>query len=694
MIPPGHLHIFLLSICFVLKVDGAMKNSAVYALAYNDIGASSFDKCIRIMNGTKQIGCQSELNGNVGILFLINTTSDIDKVITGQDNPYIALIYADLFDGNAVRKLQDSGKVNGIIVFESDGYVGKTNGWSPEPKCPRYIYGLYNDQYGPQYATCETNPWNVVGDELSYYDIEFPMFYMQNRTAANQLLHCYNEHNLDGAYPFCAVQMDARMDGAVSTETCVRRNNNQYNLSPSVYCQEMGGQNILSMLQPPTGANPDNRPIILVIAALDSRSFMLQSSVPGANSATGFITMLSVARVLGNLTPEQKEDMTHRIMFVLFDGEAFDNTGSTRMVYDMTKNEFPFSPDPEKMQPENVDLSKVEYIIEIGQVGHISDVAWVHYDPISNLTANISKIVDTLQEQSIGQSIQFRKSSQDLGLPPSSLQSVLKERDTPGVLITDFVKNYTNNYYFSAYDTPDKLGIEYNDNMTESETVSKLHPLATRIANISTAISKTVYKLGSGKNLTNPNSDTLDIANTLYCYLFNGSCTFFWLHADAGVSQSKGVINATMTRYVSVYDSSQLSQAAYFARNLFLWYTGERVDVNTSNACEPPSNDDRYLYLVFNRNSTICIRAPVYLTDGRSPASVISNYDYADGKYPAWSESQWSRNAFRLTVFTVQDPTSQGMVLMTGLLFFFFALAFVIFVKNKSETLFDPVDVL
>lgn len=693
MICPAPLYILLLAIGCVFQVHCATKNSAVYSLVYNDIGSSSFDKCIRIMNGTKQIGCQSELNGNVGILFLVNTTPGIDKIIAGQDNPYIALIQSDIFDGSAVKTLQDSGKVNGIIVFASDGYVGKPSGWSPEPKCPRYIYGLYNDLYGPQFAKCETSPWNVVGDGLSYYDIGFPVFYMQNKTATEQLLRCYNEHNLDGSYPFCAVRMDARMDGAVSTETCIRRNNNQYNLSPSVYCEEMGGQNILGMLQPSTNASPVNKPIILVTAALDSRSFMLQSNVPGANSATGFITMLSVARLLGNLTQEQKESMTHRVVFVLFDGEAFDNTGSTRMVYDMTRNEFPFSQNREKQQPENVDLSKVEYIIEIGQVGHSTNLLWVHYDPISNQTANISEIVNLLQEQSSGQSVEFRKSSDDLGLPPSSLQSVLKEQDTPGVLITDFDKNYANKYYLSAYDTPDKLRVEYNENMTESETVLKLQPLAKRINEIANVVSKTVYQLGSGKNLTDLNSDTSDIANTLYCYLFNGSCTFFWLHADASVSQSKGV-QAVMSRYVSVYRSSELRIAAYFARNLLLWYTGERVDVNASNACKAPENDDRYLYLVFNRNSTVCIRAPVYATDGRSPASVISNYNYAEGKYPAWSESQWNGNAFRLTLFTVQDPTSQGMVLMTGLLFFFFAISFVMFVKRKSETLFDPVDVL
>lgn len=44
-------------------------------------------------------------------------------------------------------------------------------------------------------------------------------------------------------------------------------------------------------------------------------------------------------------------------------------------------------------------------------------------------------------------------------LPPSSLHSILKKnRQVPGILLTDFEDEYTNNYYHSVYDGESNLG--------------------------------------------------------------------------------------------------------------------------------------------------------------------------------------------------------------------------------------------
>ena len=50
-------------------------------------------------------------------------------------------------------------------------------------------------------------------------------------------------------------------------------------------------------------------------------------------------------------------------------------------------------------------------------------------------------------------------------LPPASAQSFLKEagREAPAVFVADFDRAYTNPYYHSVYDGPEKLGYSYQD---------------------------------------------------------------------------------------------------------------------------------------------------------------------------------------------------------------------------------------
>ena len=64
------------------------------------------------------------------------------------------------------------------------------------------------------------------------------------------------------------------------------------------------------------------------------------------------------------------------ILFLLLQGESFDNIGSSRLVYDMQNGAFPF--DMEKATKEGrlldngtqplLDMSKVKFWIELGQL--------------------------------------------------------------------------------------------------------------------------------------------------------------------------------------------------------------------------------------------------------------------------------------------------------------------------------------
>uniref|UniRef100_H2ZQB4 Nicastrin n=1 Tax=Ciona savignyi TaxID=51511 RepID=H2ZQB4_CIOSA len=189
--------------------------------------------------------------------------------------------------------------------------------------------------------------------------------------------------------------MKSHMFGAVDSPTCIRRTNYQTTLTPTAYCDPIGGWNCAASLKPlPSKTNqsvPD--PTILVTAAIDSRSFMMSNTAPGDGLATGFITLLAVAKALGGLSLEKKQNLNKNVMFVLFDGEAFDNIGSTRMVFDMKNSNFPLAVNKVMIQPAPIRMENIERIIELGALGHITDQLYVHFDTASEFKKEVDEII-------------------------------------------------------------------------------------------------------------------------------------------------------------------------------------------------------------------------------------------------------------------------------------------------------------
>jgi len=61
------------------------------------------------------------------------------------------------------------------------------------------------------------------------------------------------------------------------------------------------------------------------------------------------------------------------------------------------------------------------------------------------LLVQIEKMILTLNSSSPGKMRAVRQSA-NIGLAPSSLQTILKERCLPGIVLTDYDQNFTNGY--------------------------------------------------------------------------------------------------------------------------------------------------------------------------------------------------------------------------------------------------------
>ncbi|XP_078483147.1 nicastrin [Ciona intestinalis] len=685
------------------------QTSKVYKLIYKDFDVNSYDKCIRLLNGTSEIGCQSKNGGNTGAIYHINSTARItDFLQKSHLKNYIPLVDVNYFNNKLIQQFISSGKVQGVLVYEPEGFVKPTNSWSPELKCPKERFGLYNASYGPQYeCKPDNNPWNPPGDGLTEQNIPFPIFHILQSEAAQEIIQCYNKYNSKEVYPLCSMQMKSHMFGAVDAPTCIRRTTYQTTLTPQMYCDAMGGWNTIASLKPLISRKNKTKSdsTILVTAALDSRAFMMLNTAPGNSLATGFITLLAVAKAMGGISEKQKSELNKNIMFVLFDGEAFDNIGSTRTVFDMQQMNFPVVENKAMIQPAAIKLEDADSIVEIGELGHVDSQLYVHTDPISAALhkSRIDQIIAEINNNA--QDINATKASPSVGLVPSSLQTFLKSRNLPGVVITDYDKQTKNKYFFSRYDELRNLNINYNENTTDEEMLQLLQPLAQKLSNVALATAKMLYLEAAATSIIPPeiSLNTSLVTEMLFCYLYKANCSLF-TEATSTNSVTK-LPNFPYNRYVTVFQTSAtglpiMNNWGVLSRNLLAIFTGKHLPDN-STTCKPSvSTDETTTYFYFNgklNNGTrenFCVKSSSFVTKALAPAIEDNELTNNVENYGLWAESRWTTTTFNLRMFLQHDEVNQGMTLLAGLLVLLVSFTVVYIVDTKAETLFQPAGVI
>ncbi|KAH7698470.1 hypothetical protein AAVH_34437, partial [Aphelenchoides avenae] len=55
------------------------------------------------------------------------------------------------------------------------------------------------------------------------------------------------------------------------------------------------------------------------------------------------------------------------------------------------------------------------------------------------------------------------------------------------------------------------------------------------------------------------------------------------------------------------------------------------------------------------RNISVCYRTSVYVTEAKSPAFEITDYEWESGTYSTWMESVWESSEHRLELFLRAD---------------------------------------
>ncbi|XP_074785067.1 nicastrin [Athene noctua] len=647
--------------------------------------------CVRLLNATHQIGCQSSISGDTGVIHVVEKEEDLNWVLAdGPHPPYMILLDGNLFNRRVMLQLKGTSRVSGLAVAIAK--PSPPQGFSPGLKCPNDGFGVYSKDYGPQFAHCNNTVWNPMGSGLSYEDFDFPIFLLEDANETQVIKQCYQDHNVprDGSgpeYPLCAMQLFSHMHAVTSTVTCMRRSSLQstFSINPEVVCDPLLDYNVWSTLQPinSSGKVDAEKEVIIVATRIDSHSFFWNIA-PGAESAvSSFVTHLAAAEALHKASDVHL--LQRNIMFTFFQGETFDYIGSSRMVYDMEKDKFPLR------------LDNIHSFVELNQVAlRNASVLWMHTDPVSRLNKSVEVqvriLLDILSNSSVGANVTVQEAGYSQPLPPSSFQRFLRARHIPGVVLTDHRTAFQNRYYQSMYDTPENIQMQYPEGLSPEETLEYVTDTAKSLAEVATVVARALYRLAGGANNTSAiQADPKTVSRMLYGFLIKMNNSWFQSIIKPDI---KGILGDVPQHYVAV---SSPVNTTYLVQYVLANLTGTVVNLTKEECLNPektPSSEkELYEYAwvqgSLEPNSTArvpyCVRSTVRLSKALSPAFELRQWGSTE--YSTWTESRWKE--IRARIFLVASKELEIITLVVGIAILIFSLLTTYFINAKADVLFS-----
>ncbi|UYV64380.1 NCSTN [Cordylochernes scorpioides] len=639
------------------------------------------ERVVRRLNATHQIGCATAAGSSIGVVRLVRSQSDIECLEDIVEDCIVAMPLSFFTTENMVL-LRDSGRVNGVIVLKSPQDHAPPR-FSEASSCPNEDIGLYTKSDNARFAHCKMGRWNPPNPALSlmYEDWKMPIFLITNQTDIDYIVdHCYENFNgpnsgSTDSSPKCAAQLKLNMYAAKDTPTCMRRSSFANEISPVRYCEPLGDWNLVGMLFAVNKSECiESRSLLVVGTRMDAAS-LFYNIVPGAHTAvTGLVTFLTAAYTLAYLREDIQKKIQapfSNVLFIIFNGEAFDYIGSSRIVYDMKRGVFPVSLNPDiRDQPAPIRLRHISHFIEISQMGINNGTFYVHSDPVSSSDAiifeKIESMVDALKQVSHKSKVERAPSGHPL--PPSSLQMFLQEDpNIAGAVLADHSGSYINPYYNSFLDT--RSGLE--------------NELPEKLADVATTISKAIYLLLTGLERMDIKVNVSIINELLTCFLDNNNCPIMKeIQGDRQCRKN----HEPYSLYIGVgANRRRVNAATFLTRHIFAYLFG---DVLGGVAREECNNNGSQLYSldwIQGANSRgFCSRSTVTYTVAISPA--FSQPTWNSTRYSTWTESVWTEPVLR--IFLRPSRYQEIFALITGNIILFLSFCMTEFVHKNYANLF------
>ncbi|CAF2656258.1 unnamed protein product [Rotaria sp. Silwood2] len=635
----------------------------------------SFDRaryCVRRLNATHEIGCQSSTRGNSGQMYMIDNEAEFNSYLINTKlidsfGSFIIVLNVNLFHPYYVDKLMTSlgSKLNGLLLYLKST-SSRPEYFSHDDQCPNHRDSYYLNQ-------TQIINWNSQGTGLFFRSFPFPMMLIDEEDDYKQLVQFYRQFNHNQSSPTCGLELKTFQNAAHTSKTCMRRNGISHSLidTEETFCDPVGGLNIYSKLPQSLTPVPKKRQpqsIILILAATDSFQMFLKTkgTTGGAQQpATALITFLALAHLVGQ---EQNEfnQTDKEIIFVTLDGDVLDYSASFKFMFDMINGYFPTGGQNE----EPIKVEHIHSIIEFQSLSLTDKLSLYAYpSKLKNQT-----FIDTL----IHNNPMIIPMTSDSPLPPASSQIFLRQTSSssfPAYILTSANESQlSNHYYHSFFDDPSTLSINISSLEYDSTT-----NFSQWIKHIVEPFGQTLIEsfFGIKKNVTIKQEI---INNLVYCILKNINCPLIHNVTNQSTGNTFDSLNETSLLFsINTYPTST-TPTFPFVQNILSYFLRDRkYDTYnlTETTCKGRANNDSlhsYTYVggyppsIMSEQSFngYCVRSYVRSMSSVSPAFTIDNYDLSKTTYPAWTESRWTTISLRL--FVIPTRRHEIITLVIGIL--------------------------
>uniref|UniRef100_A0AAR2KX49 Nicastrin n=1 Tax=Pygocentrus nattereri TaxID=42514 RepID=A0AAR2KX49_PYGNA len=640
--------------------------------------------CVRLLNATHQIGCQSSISGDTGVLHVLETEADLDWILsTGPHPPYMVVMEAAFFTRSTMVKMKNSSRVAGVAVIKSN--TGPTEGFSPHTSCPNQNTGVYTEHYGPELANCNNTVWNPLGNGLSYEDFAFPIFSLKDDNQTQVIRKCYEDHNMrmNGSapqYPLCAMQLFSHMHAVTDTVTCMRRTDlqNSFSINPEKLCDPLSDFNVWTSIRPLNNSikgHKENESVVIAAARLDGRSFFWDIAPSAEGTVSSIVTLLAAAQALYPVALEAPPQ--RNIFFTFFQGVSRGVKMHLKMPVQLIWSNY-------------ISFGMLKTIIIISSL-------WMHSDPVSrkNTTVNkqVANLVANIKSVASSLNLSLNEPSATQALPPSSFQRFLRVRPVPGLVLADHQASFTNRYYESLYDTATYLNVTYPSDLSPEQQLEYETEAAKSLTQVATLVARSIYKQAGGEDrfLNNITADTKTVAKLLYGFLIMSNNSWFSSLLPPEALGRGSILGLVITHIINT-----LTSVTRFVQFILANMTGTVTKLNQSQ-CQNPKDvpgesKDLYSYSwvsgpvsVNGTTDPYCVRSSVHLSKALSPAFELT--DYGSREYSTWTESRWK--TIRARIFLVASPQLEMMTLGVGVAVLLVSLVVTYFISSKAELLFS-----
>ncbi|KAL3076273.1 hypothetical protein niasHS_013544 [Heterodera schachtii] len=643
--------ILLLFNCFVLRVfayDG-VEDQIFIRLNNTDV------QCVRMLNGTHSIGCQSSRNGNVGVLTEIVHAEDVQNAIgllpLGLSN-IIAVIQLTNINDALIGILRSHAQIVGILLIHRG--KDKPKEFSEDGSCPNRQFTFYSNE-----RTIEScHGWNqknaIHSDGLKFIDFNKPLRLVTSNEEIDLIFDkCIEPFNkkLMAEGLRCVGRMTQFMSAAGNTKICLERT---ADFGESSLCEVLEDMNVFLMLPPLSKQNHSADQFVLA-ARMDSFSTFRGAKGGDLSVLSSLVSLLLVAHSVG-----QKMDTFNRLaslsrrqlLFAFLHGESLGYIGSSRWVWDMGRGHFPavaenISEESKKVRQIGVD--ELSFFMELQQIG-ASPELYAHTD--AQIYKQNKSLIDTVLHNAKGSGEHFHfvdPSSVPFGaVPPSSYHSIMKASDkVPGLILssfgsTDYEYPYLNSFFDDQIRTHPKQLDEFLRKIIDASNIALRAALSYVFANNATEMDQ--FKID--ENYAKELGECFFVANW--------SCPLFRTLTNAtNDRQIDAYLNDTANSF-SIGDATGRNRRPIIRHLLFFLLThstGSKEpaqNVRTQSQCRDRGYQENVYNFVWmnDRNGNgSCYRTSTYQTVARSPAFEIGDYNFTSGQYSTWVASDWPHEA-------------------------------------------------